>query len=137
MWDERDLITTKSKWYLEQIGFPLVAGVKCYATKIGTVSIVFADENVYARVRENRKPYTKDETVSELRLAVRKHDLYYPAFGQYESDYVELYDGKDWQDSVVAWLGIPLSQLQQSYDEIEENWDMEEIPICQPVVRRT
>lgn len=135
-WKKEDLIKTRSMWYLEQTGFTFVGGLKEYNTKLGILPVFFTEDRIYTRIKGNKKPITRTDFINEIRLAIKKRDNDYPCYGDYEGNYVELFDGKDWQDSVITWLGINKESLEQHYDDICQMWDLEEIPLCQPVMHR-
>lgn len=130
-WNKSNLVQTRSQWYLDQTGFTIVGGIHTYSTVRGEVTVFFEEDRIYTMLR-NKKPLENTKFRELIREAIRKRDVDFPCFGEYERNYTELYADGEWQDSVIQWLGLDKKDLEKRFEDIEKVWDVEEIPLCKP-----
>lgn len=90
-WNADGFIETK------KLGF--ISAVHSY----GNIAVAFRDGKVYTHIDEVGGLISFKDLVSEIKGAVRSKDGDYPYF--YE-DYAEIYDGIDFVDSTLNFLGI-------------------------------
>lgn len=69
----------------------------------GNVSVAFRDGKIYTHISEDGSVISFKDLVREIKGAVKEKDADYPYF--YE-DYAEIYDGKDFVDGTLNFLGI-------------------------------
>lgn len=90
-WDADGFIETK------RLGF--ISAVHKY----GNVAVAFRDGKIYTHIDEAGSVISFKDLVREIKGAVKEKDADYPYF--YE-DYAEIYDGKDFVDGTLNFLGI-------------------------------
>ncbi|MGV3076348.1 hypothetical protein ACEE21_14790 [Clostridium baratii] len=90
-WNADGFIETK------RLGF--ISAVHQY----GNVPVAFRDGKIYTHISEEGNVISFKDLVGAIKGAVKEKDADYPYF--YE-DYAEIYDGKDFVEGTINFLGI-------------------------------
>lgn len=93
-WDADGFIESK------KAGF--IAALQTY----NGIAVVFKDGKIYTHILDDGTAMDAKSLVSAIKKAVKEDDSDYP---EYYDDYVELFDGKEFEENNLSHFGIDLS----------------------------
>lgn len=107
--------------FVESKKFGFISAVHRY----GNIAVAFRDGKVYTHISEEGGVISFKDLVSSIKSAVKEKDADYPYF--YE-DYAEIYDGKEFIDQTLSFLGIEdyKNDMLERLEDLSGYWIVEE-----------